>query len=294
MTHGYQNIFGTKVEIQIGDPEPNHLTTHKKQNALYDFAMNAAFEEMNKVHKLISFQDPQSEVSKINRLLIEGEGVSCVHPWTFEMLQISKQLYEHTKGLFDSGVAHYLLKWGVLPNHLNCRKNRRFTQSTLANVKLMNGNFISVNTPVCLDLGGVSKGYAVDRAIEVLRTLGIKNASVNAGGNSKVIGMHSQKQLIKGQESEQAYLSLKDFHQDSVSITAPHASVRSLNRKNMSNLVNPITGEAVLVSDIFAVAASSCAIAEGLSKALAIHKNLDAEYFNALQAKPVMIEVHRQ
>jgi len=44
------------------------------------------------------------------------------------------------------------------------------------------------HAPVHIDLGGIAKGYAVDRALMALRTAGCRGALVNAGGDLAVFG----------------------------------------------------------------------------------------------------------
>ena len=55
-------------------------------------------------------------------------------------------------------------------------------------IKLLDENKIIKKKKVGLNFGAIAKGYAVDRAIDVLKTLGIKEALVNAGGEISVIG----------------------------------------------------------------------------------------------------------
>src|SRR5258708_22076766 len=58
----------------------------------------------------------------------------------------------------------------------------------MAAVRIRSDNRVAFDTPLALDLGGIAKGFAVDRAVAVLRRHGIRAAVVNAGGDLRAIG----------------------------------------------------------------------------------------------------------
>jgi thiamine biosynthesis lipoprotein len=87
---------------------------------------------------------------------------------TWEVLELAKRVSELTEGIFDP----------CLP----CQAG------TLANVELAIGSSVICHAPVALDLGGIAKGYAVDRAVEALIGQGCVAGLVNAGGDLRVFG----------------------------------------------------------------------------------------------------------
>ena len=119
-----------------------------------DAAIDAAFAAVERVQRLMSAHDPASEVSRLNR----GEPVD-LDPWTARVLAAADEFRRVSGGMFDVGVGLHLRALGVLPAPAGR-----------------------------IDLGGIAKGFAVDRAVEALRAAGIARGVVNAGGDLAVFG----------------------------------------------------------------------------------------------------------
>src|SRR6266700_542445 len=94
-------LLGTFVEITAaGAPRPE-----------MDAAVNAAFEAIASVHRLMSFHDADSDVSRLNREApVRAVGV---HDWTFQVLQAAVDLHRRSRGVFDVAVAPALQAMGL-------------------------------------------------------------------------------------------------------------------------------------------------------------------------------------
>lgn len=103
----------------------------------------------------------------ILRAAAVGHAVS-LHPWTWEVLEVSQRLNELSGGVFDP----------CLPERSGRISDIRLRQVSLA----------VCTAPVAIDLGGIAKGFAVDRAIDALRASGCSAGLVNAGGDLRVYG----------------------------------------------------------------------------------------------------------
>jgi thiamine biosynthesis lipoprotein len=75
--------------------------------------IDTAFASVEKVCRLMSYHDAQSDVSRMNRDAFP-KGV-IVHPWTWQVMKAAKQLAEESHGTFDITVAPWLTKWNYLP-----------------------------------------------------------------------------------------------------------------------------------------------------------------------------------
>src|SRR5215470_16997689 len=76
-------------------------------------AIEAAFEAVARVHRLMSFHDPTSDVSRLNR---EAKTRTvAVDPWTFDVLATAQDLHRRSGGAFDVAVAPVLQDIGILP-----------------------------------------------------------------------------------------------------------------------------------------------------------------------------------
>lgn len=169
-------LLGTLVEVEAdGLAEP-----------ALERAINAAFEAIARVHQLMSFHDPLSDVARLNRYA-PFETVA-VDRWTAKVLRRARMLFDSTGGLFDCAVGNEMMRRGLLPSEgLAHAESGNFSA-----VKFLDEARFRFSAPVAIDLGGIAKGFAVDRAIATLRAHGVREALVNAGGDMRVIGASPQ------------------------------------------------------------------------------------------------------
>ena len=150
-------------------------------------ALDAAFQEVAQVHRLMSFHDKASDVGRMN-VSESGEPIQ-VHPYTYAVLERAQQLSSLTAGCFDITVGAQLVEWSFLPLH-PVRSSHR--DGLWADIELLGENSIRLRRPVCVDLGGIAKGFAVDKATECLQAHGAEGTVVNAGGDIRVSGPESE------------------------------------------------------------------------------------------------------
>jgi FAD:protein FMN transferase len=129
-------------------------------------AMEAAFAAIGAVHRLMSFHDEGSDVSRLNRGAYEA--AIRVHPWTFEVLEIALDLHSRSNGIFDIRIAPALQKLGLLPYHGGDLAGEAPRISGHGGIELLAGQRVRFRDRATqIDLGGIAKGFAVDRAIDV-------------------------------------------------------------------------------------------------------------------------------
>lgn len=247
-------LLGTYVRIRVLGAAPAVCTA----------AVNAAFDAIARVQLLMSAFEPSSDLGRIQRLA--HEQAVTVHPWTQEVLQLAQHLHAQSEGLFDPGVAPQLAAWGLLPNH-----RKRTSPSSITQLKLQGGQVRSAG-PCHLDLGGIAKGFAVDRAIDALQAHGITRASVNAGGDLRVIGPKPEPIYLRQAHNQPPVLAglLQDgaCATSSIDYSQQHHAGQSI-----SALVDPRDHTAVLCPDSFSVIAPLCAVADALTKVLALTRD---------------------
>src|SRR5271165_3746740 len=95
-------LLGTFVEIAVADTS----------SATADAAIGAAFDAVAQVHALMSFHDPASDVSRLNRAA--DVGAIATHAWTFDVLATAVELHRRSRGLFNVAVAPVLQTLGLL------------------------------------------------------------------------------------------------------------------------------------------------------------------------------------
>ena len=149
-------LMGTEVAITIV-----HDSTREAIEA-----MNAAFKEIARIESIMSIYDSKSEVFKLN----EAGYLSNPSPELKYVLNRALEYYERSTGLFDIAIEREKLD-----------ENRKPV--------LLGDKFVKLSKGVKrISLGGIAKGYAVDRAAMVLRSRRIRSALIDAGGDIAVIG----------------------------------------------------------------------------------------------------------
>ena len=176
-------LLGTFVEIAA-----THASTRQAHRAV-----DAAFDEVALVHRRMSFHDPESDVSRLNREALDH--AVAVHPATLDVLRWARTIAEGSDGCFDVTVAAELVRRGILPRPWSRREP--CPDGSWRDVELLDDGRVRFHRPLWIDLGGIAKGYAVDRATERLGALGATQACVNAGGDLRVMGSATERVRLR-------------------------------------------------------------------------------------------------
>jgi len=173
--HAVRYVMGTWCDLVIFDPGPS------------PDVVQSAFREIARLDDVLSSWNTESEVSRLNASA--GRGPQPVSIDLADVAAESSALCTSTGGAFDPSVAPLLQAWGFytespgLPapaigrdaaSHVGCdRVTVRRDSRTIA---LADG--------AALDFGGIGKGYAVDRALAILRAHGVTRAKIDFGSSS--------------------------------------------------------------------------------------------------------------
>jgi thiamine biosynthesis lipoprotein len=173
------DIMGTSCNVELWAEDVS------KGNA----AIEAVFTEMRRIDTEMSVYKPTSEISRVN-------AEAADHP-----VKISQELYDLfatsiqysklTRGTFDITYASvgYLYDYRQHVRPDDAAIIAALPGIDYRHLRLLPNNTVKFDRKgVRVDLGGIGKGYAVDRGIAVLQAVGIKHAMVNAGGDTRIIG----------------------------------------------------------------------------------------------------------
>ncbi|MBL7154556.1 MAG: FAD:protein FMN transferase [Phycisphaerae bacterium] len=155
-------------------------------------AAAAAFDEVDRLEAELSRFVENSDVSQINNLTI-GES-SVVGLAAFECLKISRRIYDETKGAFDITIGSLLKCWRSdqgeprTPTEEQLDLVRKRTGSDLLQLNEDEHTVEVLAEGVAVDLGGIGKGYAVEKMAKLLREWSIDVALIH-GGYSSVLAL---------------------------------------------------------------------------------------------------------
>jgi thiamine biosynthesis lipoprotein len=176
-------LLGTTVSIRV----------HGLSDTDAHSAIDEAFEDIALIHRLMSFHETDSDVSRLNREAADRP--IEVHPATFDVLKHADEMSQQSGGCFDITIAPRLVAEGLLPSP--AAHHALDPQATWEDVSLEPHQHVRFRRPLWIDFGGIAKGYAVDRAMEKLRARGAVQACVNAGGDLSVHGPDSESVLLR-------------------------------------------------------------------------------------------------
>lgn len=150
----------------------------------YVSAIDGAFGAIAHVQACMSFHQEDSDLARLRHASV-GSFVR-VDPDTVAVLRFAKQLHAASGGLFDVAVGARLVELGFLPAPAGLRPED--LTGTTADIEIRDDDRVRCLRPMLIDLGGIAKGYAVDRAAAALAMAGVPSALVNAGGDLRVVG----------------------------------------------------------------------------------------------------------
>ena len=191
--------FGTRVHIEILDSDLDQAN-----------AAAADIERLFRTAERDWYAFGTGELARVKGLLAQGRPAS-VSPELAPLIARAIELHALSGGLFDPGVCALVRLWqfdseaalagATEPPPDAAIRSVRARQGTLADIHF-DGSTLSATRPLCIDLGGMAKGTALERARLKLSQHGIRNALINIGGSS---------QLAIGQKGTRPwFIGLKD------------------------------------------------------------------------------------
>lgn len=163
-------LLGTFVEISVPDAHAD--------------AIDPAFAAIAHVQQCMSFHAPDSDLGRLRDAPV-GVPVA-VDRDTVAVLRVARALYDSSHGLFDVTIGRELVRDGFLPR-VSALHLRQYT-GCAADIEIIDDNHVCCHRPMLIDLGGIAKGYAVDRAVEFLIAHQVDEGLVNAGGDLRSFG----------------------------------------------------------------------------------------------------------
>lgn len=224
-------IMGTLVEVTV-------IPANEK-------AIREAFEALKKVDALMSTYKEDSEISILNR-----EGKAQVSEETLEVIEDAIKFSNLTDGAFDITCRPLINLWKKAKKEEKVPTEEEMEEAiSLVGYQriILEGNQIRLEKEgMQIDLGGIAKGYAVDKAIEALEKNSIKRALVNAGGDLYALGTDPQGKKwqigVQDPREEDKIIDIMKVKDKAVATSGDYRRYFTLEGKRFSHIVNPKTG----------------------------------------------------
>lgn len=202
-------------------------------------AATAIFAEMHRLDSLWSSFVATSEIVQLNR-----QRRMIVSPETRELIEAGKRLGEKTQGGFDITVGPLVSAWGFLDGKHRVPDSvelaglvRRVDYRRIA----VKGDTVTLGNGVMIDLGGIAAGFAVDRAVDVLRAIGVKQGIVDAGGDIRVFGDRIWRIGVQDPRGEGVVRVLR-LRNSAVSTSGDYQNFFEQDGMRFCHVINPRTG----------------------------------------------------
>ena len=256
LVHRSQPRLGTFVTVSAyGADRPATLA-----------AISAAFDEFRRADELMSIHRSDSELSRLNARAASGP--VPVSAQLFQVIATAQDVAAETEGAFDVTIGPLADLWGFikkdayrLPAQTELRAVLPQVNYQLIELNRREQTVQFADPGISIDLGGIGKGYAVDRAIERLLQLGITNALVKAGGDLRAAGAppgrsHWTVQLEDPRkQARRVSVALRDA---ALSTSGDYENFFEIGGRRYSHLLDPRTGLPVAGLAACTVIAPSC------------------------------------
>ncbi len=242
-------------------------------------AIDAAYQELAAVGRLLNFYAEDSELSLIN----QNAGIQAVKVTkdTLEIIKAAILVAEATEGGFDVTIGPLVKLWDfnkkVLPTIGEI-------EALLPNIGYKN---IQIDTAastvfieksgVKIDLGGIIKGFAADKAVEVLRKNGIEDGIVAVAGDIKTFGRqvdgrpwHVGIQNPRQEGENDQLLATVDLENHGISTSGDYQRFFIANGKRYHHLLDPQTGFPADLCQSVTVIAKSATMSDSLATGIFI------------------------
>jgi thiamine biosynthesis lipoprotein len=268
-----RNAMATRFEIVL----------HGNNAIQLRAAGEEALDEIDRLESQLSLYRPTSEIARVNaRAAFEPVRVT---PLVFNLLKHARDLSEQCKGAFDITIAPLVHCWGFMngtghapdPEPLAAARQCIGIQHVHFDDSRQTIRFDREG--VMLDLGAIGKGFAIDRAVDLLRDSGIESALVH-GGTSTVYGIGKPSDAdawriavantFGAPSYDSARLPTITLSDEALSVSAIWGRSFEKDGKILGHVIDPRTGEPTQGGQLAAVVSKSATDSDALSTALLV------------------------
>lgn len=256
-------IMGTRVSVEAW-----HVDA-----ALREATVARVIAEMHRIDALMSPYKADSELSKINATA--GKRVVEISREMLDLLLLAARVSEMTHGAFDVTYASvgrfYDYREGTKPTSAELSTALEAIDYRYVELDAENSTVRYRHPQVYVDLGGIAKGYAVDRGIEILQRHGIEHGSVAAGGDSRILGDRKGRPWTVGVKHPRrpdqmaVVLPLED---SAVSTSGDYERYFEENGVRYHHILDPKTGESARKVQSVTVLGSETVFTDALSTSI--------------------------
>lgn len=254
-------LMGTQVIVKVvgGD------------RAQLQIAINAAFDEVSRLERLMSNFMPDSELSRINQQA--GVAPVTVSRELFNVIKRSLFFSELSDGAFDISFASVGKLWdfkkGMLPTPDAITAQLPYVNYRNIRLDEERSTVFLPSRQMEIGLGGIGKGYAMDRAMVVLSDHGVHNAMVMAGGDTVIRGKHGNdlwRVGLRDPDQADGILAVLPLEDQAISTSGDYERFFIKDGVRYHHILDPKTGYPAMLCRSVTILADDATTSDGLSK----------------------------
>lgn len=255
------------------------LTAYTADEAKAVLAFDDAFQEMKRLEDLLTVWKPDSDVSRINAAA--GKAAVQVQPETMECLQLSVHFAQLTAGKFDPTFGALSGLWRFdhdqddqIPNPAEVRRRLKLIDYQKLSLDPEHSTAKLERAGMKLHLGGIGKGYAVDKTVALLRARGFQDFMVQAGGDLYVAGTKGDRAWRVGIRDPRgppsSYFAASEVTDASFSTSGDYERAFLKDGVRYHHILDPETGNPAMACRSVTIMAKDAVTADGISKGVFI------------------------
>ncbi|MEX0898951.1 MAG: FAD:protein FMN transferase [Steroidobacteraceae bacterium] len=261
----FESIMGTRITVEVWHEDP----------AAAGAAIDAVIAEMHRVDELMSHYKPESQLSQVNR--DAAKAPVKVDPELAGLIARALEFSELSDSAFDITYASV----GYLYDY---RERKHPTEAEIqAALPAVNWRHVVVDREastvrflkpgVRIDLGGIAKGHAVDSSIAILQARGIRNATVTAGGDSRILGDRRGRPWVVGirhPDDRDRVIARIPLEDAAISTSGDYERFFDEDGVRYHHIIDPATGKSPRGVRSVTVIGPNSTLTEGLTKSVFI------------------------
>ncbi|TCD01835.1 FAD:protein FMN transferase [Pedobacter psychroterrae] len=214
-------------------------------------AISAAIAEVRRIEELLSTFKENSQVNEVNRyagispVKVDEEVVGLIVR-SLKISSITQGAFDITYGSIDKSLWNFDVNMTALPDPQTALKTVELINYENVRVSIQNSTVMLKNKGMRIGFGGIGKGYAADRAKQVMRDMGIKSGIVNAAGDLVTWGMQPDGQPwtigIADPDHKKHAFSALSISNMAVATSGNYEKYAVINGKKYAHTIDPKTG----------------------------------------------------
>jgi FAD:protein FMN transferase len=251
-----------------------HLAAWTSDVAAAQAAFEEVFAEFERLENLMSVWRPDSDIQRINQAA--GLRPVQVSPDVRDVLKTARQISEWTDGKFDVTFGALAGLWkfdhdqdNVVPDMREVRRRLPLIDYRAIQIDDRAGTVFLTRKGMSAHLGGIGKGYAIDRGVSLLRHRGFRDFMIQAGGDMYVAGLkdgHAWRLGIQDPRgaANHSFAEL-DLSDGTFSTSGDYERFFMKDGRRYHHILDPAAGEPARGSRSVTIVANRGVIADGLS-----------------------------